>query len=52
MKLSEDFKKVMADRERILKEWFLSDINKELEANTLRNRIKELEEKLRKKGEL
>jgi len=37
----------MADRERILKEWFLSDVNKELEMNTLRNRIKELEEKLR-----
>jgi len=51
MKLSDDFKKVMADRERILKEWFLSDINKELEANALRNKIKELEEKLREKGE-
>jgi len=41
----------MADRERILKEWFFSDINKELEMNTLRNKIKELEEKLREKGE-
>ena len=40
----------MSDRERILKEWFLSDINKELEMNTLRQRIKELEEKLGEKG--
>jgi len=49
-KVSENFKRVMADRERILKEWFFSDINKELEMNTLRNKIKELEEKLREKG--
>jgi len=51
MKLSEDFKKVMADRKKILNEWFLSDVNKELEANALRNKIKELEEKLHKKEE-
>jgi len=42
----------MADRERLLKEWFFSDINKELEANALRNKIKKLEEKLRGKGKL
>jgi hypothetical protein len=36
-------------KEELLKEWFLSDINKELEANALRNKIKELEEKLRGK---
>ena len=40
----------MADRKKILNEWFLSDVNKELEANALRNKIKELEEKLREKG--
>jgi hypothetical protein len=50
-KVSENFKKVMADRERILKEWFLSDINKELEINTLKNKIQELEEKLKEKEE-
>ena len=46
-KVSENFKKVMADRKTLLKEWFLSDVNKELEINALRRRIKELEEKLR-----
>jgi len=40
----------VAARENALKEWFLSDVNKELEANALRNKIKELEEKLREKG--
>jgi len=50
-KISDDLRKAMADRERILKEWFLSDINKELEMNTLRQRIKELEEKLKEKKE-
>lgn len=50
-KVSENFKKVMADRKELLKEWFLSDVNKELEANALRNKIKELEEKLHKKEE-
>jgi len=39
------------DRKKILNEWFLSDVNKELEINALRNRIKELEEKLHKKEE-
>jgi len=39
----------MADRKELLKEWFLSDVNKELEANALRGRIKELEEKLKEK---
>jgi len=39
----------MADRERLLKEWFLSDVNKELEINALKNRVKELEEKLKEK---
>jgi len=39
----------MADRKKILNEWFLSDVNKELEMNSLRNKIKELEEKLREK---
>jgi len=48
-KVSENFKKVMADRKELLKEWFLSDVNKELEANALRGRIKELEEKLKEK---
>jgi len=41
---------VMVERENLLKEWFLSDVNKELEINSLKNRIKELEEKLREKG--
>ena len=40
----------MVERENLLKEWFLSDVNKELEINSLKNRIKELEEKLREKG--
>lgn len=48
--VSENFKKVMSDREKLLKEWFLSDVNKELEINALRSKIKELEEKLEKKG--
>jgi len=48
-KVSENFKKVMADRKNLLKEWFLSDVNKELEINSLKNRVKELEEKLREK---
>ena len=39
----------MADRKKLLKEWFLSDVNKELEINELKSRIKELEEKLREK---
>jgi hypothetical protein len=47
--VSENFKKVTSDRERLLKEWFLSDVNKELETNSLRNKVKELEEKLREK---
>ncbi len=47
--VSENFKKVSSDRERLLKEWFLSDVNKELEVNALRNKIKEFEEK--NKGE-
>jgi len=50
-KISDDLRKAMADRERILREWFFSDINKELEMNTLRQKIKELEEKLREKEE-
>ena len=50
-KVSENFKKVMTDGERLLNEWFLSDVNKELEINALRNKIKELEEKLRERGE-
>jgi len=41
----------MVERENLLKEWFLSDVNKELEINSLKNRIKELEEKLREKEE-
>jgi len=48
-KVSENFKKVMADQRKLLKEWFLSDVNKELEINTLRSKIKELEEKLKEK---
>ena len=50
-KVQENFKQEgeMADRKKILNEWFLSDVNKELEANALRNKIKELEEKLREK---
>jgi hypothetical protein len=43
-KVSENFKKVMADRKKLLEKWFLSDVNKELEMNDLRKRIKELEE--------
>ena len=50
-KVSENFKKVVTARENALKEWFLSDVNKELEANALRGRIKELEEKLKEKEE-
>jgi hypothetical protein len=46
--VSENFKKVSSDRERLLKEWFLSDVNKELEVNTLKSRIKELEGKSEK----
>ena len=42
----------MANREKLLKKWFFSDINKELEMNTLRQRIKELEEKLREKEKM
>jgi len=34
----------MAARENALNEWFLSDVNKELEMNSLRSKIKELEE--------
>lgn len=48
--VSENFKKVMSDKEKLVKDWFLSDVNKELEVNALRNRIKELEEKYEKKG--
>jgi len=48
--VSENFKKVMSNREGLLKEWFLSDVNKELEINALRSKIKELEEKLKEKG--
>ena len=44
-KVSENFKKVMTDKEKLLKEWFLSDVNKELEINDLKSKIKELEEK-------
>jgi hypothetical protein len=40
---------VTSDREKLLKEWFLSDVNKELEVNALHNRIRELEEKYEKK---
>jgi predicted membrane protein len=47
--VSENFKKVMGDKEKLLKDWFLSDVNKELEMNSLRNRVKELEEKYEKK---
>jgi hypothetical protein len=36
-------------KEEFLKEWFLSDVSKELEINALKSRIKELEEKLREK---
>jgi hypothetical protein len=50
-KVSENFKKVVAARENALKEWFLSDVNKELEINALKSRVKELEEKLKEKGE-
>ena len=49
-KVSENFKKVVTARENALKEWFFSDVNKKLEINALRNKIKELEEKLRGKG--
>jgi len=49
-KVSENFKKVMANREGLLKEWFLSDVNKELEVNSLKSKIKELEGKLKEKG--
>ena len=48
-KVSENFKKVMGDREKLLKEWFLSDVNKELEVNSLKSKIKELEEKHKEK---
>lgn len=48
--VSENFKKVMTDREKLLKEWFLSDVNKELGVNALKNKVKELEEKLKEKG--
>jgi len=48
-KVSENFKKVMSNREGLLKEWFLSDVNKELEINALKNKNKELEEKLKEK---
>jgi hypothetical protein len=41
---------VSSDRERLLKEWFLSDVNKELETNSLRSKVKELEEKLKGDG--
>ena len=47
--VSENFKKVMSNREGLLKEWFLSDVNKELEINALKNKNKELEEKLNEK---
>ena len=46
--VSENFKKVMTNREGLLKEWFLSDVNKELEVNALKSRIKELEGKSEK----
>ena len=51
-KVSENFKKAMADRKKLLKEWFFSNVNKELEINALKSRIKEFEEKLkdREKG--
>jgi hypothetical protein len=39
---------VTTDREKILKEWFLSDVNKELEVNALKNKVKELEGKSEK----
>jgi len=48
-KVSENFKKVMTDREKLLKEWFLSDVNKELETNSLRNKVKELEKEIKEK---
>jgi len=43
--VSENFKKVMTDKEKLIKEWFLSDVNKELEVSALKNKIKEFEEK-------
>jgi hypothetical protein len=46
-KVSENFKKVMADRKKLLKEWFLSDVNKELEINALRGKVKESEQKIK-----
>lgn len=46
--ISENFKKVMTNREGLLKQWFLSDVNKELEINALKSRIKELEGKSEK----
>jgi hypothetical protein len=48
-KVSENFKKVMADRKKLLEKWFLSDVNKELEINDLKDRVKELEEELEEK---
>jgi hypothetical protein len=47
--VSENFKKVMSDKEKLIKQWFLSDVNKELEVNSLKSKIKELEEKYEKK---
>jgi hypothetical protein len=47
--VSENFKKVTTNREKLLKEWFLSDVNKELEINALKNKIKELDGKSEKK---
>jgi hypothetical protein len=41
----------MTDRKELFRKWFLSDVNKELEINALKSRVKELEEKLRENGE-
>lgn len=49
--VSENFKKVMINRERLFKEWFLSDVNKELEINALKDRVQELEKKLKEKDQ-
>jgi len=47
--VSENFKKVMCNREKLLKDWFLSDVNKELEINSLKSKISELEKKYKEK---
>lgn len=46
-KVSKNFSKLTEDRDNILKQWFFSDINRELETASLKRRIEELEKKLK-----